>query len=441
MTIGATQLLSDYVDGYMHYVDGSWAIGKGLSKLAMIAHSEAWEKVDHSQTKAHIKREGVTKAKSTKTRGIQASDNECTAYEHPIEYAAVGHALKGLGSQKYNIPGTKTEVRFHYAGGMNHSMIAELLDELQDTLGCAQILWDEADMANCDASMNQTLNENELAVYEYLALRAAQGVAVTHQPIRGVMSTPRNTIDVRRIRYVTMGKRLSGKWNTTAGNVITLIEVRYWTLKHLPPHLQPDYAVCVHLGDDYIGRYLYKTPVDPNELAKALNDLDRMSGVQPERGLFPSVFDVSFISLGVWPTHDGKLAMVPHIGRQCKKLFWTANANGRTNRDAIGSSIAEAFWPTYYGCEMMMRLLKYHNTTDKRVAEVWYHQAMLTNKQLNVDWAWGFNYKYGIGLDQLPKDLPTERGSAYVLHHPVVSHLLAVESVDTWDRPRCVGRE
>jgi hypothetical protein len=90
---------------------------------------------------------------------------------------------------------------------------------------------------------------------------------------------------------------------------------------------------------------------------------------------------------------------------------------------------------------MMMRLLKYHNTTDKRVAEVWYHQAMLTNKQLNVDWAWGFNYKYGIGLDQLPKDLPTERGSAYVLHHPVVSHLLAVESVDTWDRPRCVGRE
>jgi hypothetical protein len=397
----------------------------------------------------HVEFEILSKEFPAKARGIQFSVNDATAYENPEEYFAYAAMLKSLKDQRIAVPnvyGAPCNVRMIYAGGLNHDDIADVVATWEETRGHQQVLYDEMDGANWDATMQQGTVEAELRVYEMLGMRAHEGARIAAGAINSKLCVPHNAVLARSIRYVTRWKRLSGKWNTTVGNVTVAMEIRFWTLRHLPKHLCPVEVECLMLGDDFLAAYWFDSLVDPNELASAINDLDKKCGITPERGIFSSILDVSFISMGFWRTHDGGLAAVPHPARQLKKLFWTIRgAETEKRRHLIASGIAEGFWPIYKGFRLMENFLRPHYTikgaweTDLPGYAWW--RENFTLRFRGVDWSTGVEYKYGIPLKALPTELPRSlTDTAYVMSHPLVDHMSAIEGLDPADRARCVGK-
>jgi len=439
-----TTLMADYVAGWMHYADGCWRKGKPQTKLNSIDRSEVWDPIEHSKAKGQLKKECLTKVEPKKARAIQFSVNDATAYEHAPEYYAYAYALKQLGGTVQHImcaDGGQIKARFIYAGGLNHTEIAEIMDSWQERRGHAYKLFDEMDGANWDSTMQENTMTAESEVYRFLGMRAFHGCVTASRTVKSSLHATDNALRKVRIRYTTKWKRLSGKWNTTVGNVTIAVEIRFFTLTHLPPHLRPAEVECLFMGDDYAAVYWFDHDVDPNALCAALNYFDSCCGITPERGLFRNVTDITFISLGVWLTRSGRVALAPHPGRQFNKLFWTvSDALDPVKRAMIASGISEAFWPTYKGFELMEQFLKVHCTSHKRMApEIWYLEQ-LTRTPLDIDWAAGFVHKYNLPISALPRRLPSHNGNTVIIRHPIIEMMMAIEGLDPCDRPSCVGR-
>lgn len=440
-----SKLLTEYVVAYMGQASGEWRVGRGEARLRQIDHSRLWDTIDNGKAKGMIKFEPLSKDEPKKSRGIQFSENDATAYEHPDEYHAVSDALKTIGDGPFLIStaaGKSIKATFRYAGGYDHDVLGGVVTQMDTKRGYKAVLYDEMDGANWDSTMQQPTMEQEVRVYEFLGLRAAVGARRAMGAVSAKMSVPHNAQHKRHIRYVTQYKRMSGKWNTTVGNVIVAMEIRYWVLKQLPDHLAPAEVECLFLGDDYLAAYWFEQDVDPVAMHDALDYYDSKCGITPERGVFRSILDTTFISLGIWKTFDGTLAVAPHPGRQLRKLMWTTScADSKRRREEIASSIAEAFFPIYNGFEMMQSFLKVHHTRPGASASVdWYTKFMYTKRNKNIDWVGGFAYKYGLPIKALPKRIPQPSSHAIICQHPFVTIVQEIESLDPGQRPRHVGR-
>jgi hypothetical protein len=194
------------------------------------------------------------------------------------------------------------------------------------------------------------------------------------------------------------------------------------------------------LGDDFIAVYWFDYDVNLDDFCKAINDLDAYSGITPERALFTSILDISFISLRVWRTRSGGVAMVPNLARQFNKLFWTTSRPGcEARRRAIAGGICEAFMETYAGFEAMTSFLQNHRS-DRTIEYQAYNADLLAGVGRDIDWAAGFLYHYGLPLAAIPKRFPRFDTAPIVCRHPVIEVMLGIEGLDPRDRPRCAGR-
>lgn len=429
----AAHLCSHYKLNLALQDEGAWRIGRGQSKLAKIDRSKLWDKPMHGRASAFVKREFSSKI-PTKARLIQGNLNECTAYEFPEEYMALSMALKE--TIEFDIYGCKCQ--FHYAGGMDHNQLSDLITEWELKRGKFGY-YDERDGKNWDATMQEPLLRAEADVYMMLGMRAAGAFLERSAMVKGSIRL-KNGLTTQTVKYTTSWKRLSGDWNTSVGNTMVSMMIVAATLSELPAELRPSSVDALFMGDDYLGMYKFEQFVCPKALKIALDALDSKWGITPERGIFQDVFATTFISLGVWPRHNGGLQFVPQPAKQLRKLFWTIHKQhgNRCAEQACANAIA--FWPVYWGFPLMMKFLSLHydKTIIPRLSVGTYFEKMITHRQRDVNWAYGFLCRYRLPFTATMFEYSVV-DVKHIYYHPVVEEMLRVEALDPQERPQCLS--
>jgi len=434
-TVYKQRLRHEYFCAYSREMEEEWRVGKSLAKLHGIDESKRLDVPTPCRGKTFVKLEVSSKA-PTKARLIQANHNECTAYEYPEEYRAATSAIKKVVCEPTVIDGVVFEL--HYAGGYNHSELSALFTQfITECTGHYYI--DERDGKNWDSTMQRETLLAELDVYKMLKMHAADRFGQRCSENRATISC-KDGLEKTIIRYVSRWKRLSGDWNTSLGNTMISMMVCVHAITSLPTHLRPARVRAMFMGDDYLGVYYYAQLPCPIDLSRALNAGEQHMGITPERGLFVDPLAVTFISLSVWPTHDGAYQFVPQPAKQMVKLFWSVKRLHPNQIPGYSTDVAKCLWATYHGFPMMMQFLKAHYKPKSRVSEKWdhYFADMLVADVANVDWQTGFVYKYGIPYSATHFQLPKVDGA--ILHHPVVAAMLEIELADPAERRSCVSR-
>lgn len=429
-------LRAAYQSSLVNNFADEWRVGKKVVKLAQIDRSKIVDVLKCTRAKSFVKFEVGYKIPS-KARLIQGHVNEATAYEHPDEYAAFGAALKIISGHTFDDSGIA--IRFVYAGGYNHDELSDLLTEARDSFG-PHTLYDERDGVNWDSTMQQPTLMAEALVYEMLSMRVIEAFRARHGFCSGAIKCKLRTQarTFTRVFYTTAWKRLSGDWNTSYGNTVISMIITFVTLTELPPHLRPRKALCMFMGDDYLGVYGYTEKVCPKMLASALNHNETSMGIEPVRGIFDDPLFVHFISLSVWPKKDGGLQFVPMPARQLRKLFWAATRVLPQQQLAYRNGLCVAFWPVYYGFALMMKFLKCHYTPGITPLPMDWWNFPLSDRIRDVNWQFGFSWKYGIPYSATTFDWsPPDQAGWF--ESPVVDWMLAIEVLDPQDRKQCIS--
>jgi hypothetical protein len=233
------------------------------------------------------------------------------------------------------------------------------------------------------------------------------------------------------VKYFTAWKRLSGDWDTSCGNTLISMLIAIAAIVGIPAHLRPRTAALFLMGDDYLGVYSFDHKVCRVTLGQALAAEEASYGITPEYGITDDPMLVSFISLGLWPRHNGGFQFVPHPGKQLNKLFVAARPVLAKNIPEYITALSISFWPVFWGWPLMMKFLKLHHITmTTKMANPHYYADMLTRRCRNVNWCAGFMAKYKIPFVATHFEL----GDALMQRHPVVDLMLAFESADPCNR-------
>lgn len=422
-----TQILPQFVKTNYYsslvHAPKMWTHNKPLHKVQMIQKSFKQDDVRIRKGRAFIKKEMYVGKIPTKARMIQGNPNHITAYEYVEEFTAIMALFKHLKDNTFEYQGVSYQ--FSYASGMNHNQIADLVAGW-DTDVCRRLL-DECDGKNWDATMQEPLLMAEAAVYAMLDPLVAkhcldrssgcwmQAMAYKHSPIF----------------YFILWKRLSGDWNTSVGNTIISMMIRFYVLSTCAAQYNLKRVSAIFMGDDYLASYWFERPVCPVHLCNTLNQLEQSTGIEPKRGLFNDLSHVSFISLGFWPTASG-YAAVPHPGHMLAKAFVSVNAD--INPRTYCHEMAVAFLPAYKGFHFMEAFFhKYlqrgwvHTKTRKDYAG-WWHDLI---SDRIIKWSSAFLLKYGFSIQCMRfPDCP----DYCVINHPLVDEMIRIEMLDPDER-------
>lgn len=412
-------------------LEGQWRSSKTQGKLRTIDRSWVLDVETNHCGKSFIKREVGIKV-MTKTRLIQGHYNEFTSYRHPEEYAAMSKTLQETIVLHY----AGIDFILQYAGGLNHDALSDQFSEYWSLAKHPYL--HERDGKNWDSTMQEPLLRAELELYQLLGMRASEAFLLRSSNMIGSIATKVGKLR-HILKYSIAWKRLSGDWNTSCGNTLISMLITLVVLSELPPGLKPSKVYAWFMGDDYLGIYDYDIPPPPQALLTALNDGEASMGITPVAGIYDDPLRVSFISLGLWPRHEGGFQFVPFPAKQLVKLFHAPKLVHHSNIADYQTALAIAFWPTFWGFPLMQRFLKQHYTRpstkyncDLLFDDAPYWCSQFTKRARGVNWVAGFCFKYDIPYAATLFDLPGEFG---VYRHPTVERMLEIEALDPDQRP------
>jgi len=416
-----------YAQSWLSVTDWDLESGRTAAKRQLIYHSRAFDHPRYDRATSFPKRE-VNSGEPRKARLIQAQVSESSAYNHDREYYAVLKALGCLGDHEFLLHGVKCT--FVYAGGHNHDSLSDLVSVWLAEPGVFCI--DERDGKNWDATMQLETLTAEYDIYASLGMYAAQDVRRRFQEVVGRILVKYGKTRIK-MKYKTMYKRLSGDWNTTAGNTIISMMVVYHTLGQLPEHLRPTKVQALFMGDDYWAKYTFNKLPNLCDLHAALDFFDSQMGITPERGIFLDPLATTFISLTLWPRKVGGYQFVPKPAKQLRKLFWSPKRVSPRHRQMIVNGMCICLWPVYQGFELMQKFLKHHYVPAAgHLKYDHFFGSMFTKVGRDVDWGGGFLSKYSVPFQATRFDLPP---GYWVAYHPVIDIMLREEEADPKDRP------
>jgi hypothetical protein len=419
----------------------AWRSGKGLVKLALIDESIALQRFDNGRVDMMLKKE-VTSVQFSepafpkKARAIQFNITLRTAYEFGNEQFNLGHALASATSDWIEHGGVRFLLR--YTAEMNPVEIAEFATEAEARRSHGYSFIDERDGKNWDANVQtphrQALVEWYGQINPQLRRVAEEGIKVHGAYRKGKV----------KITYTVDGTVKSGHFDTSSGNAALNIDVTAQAIVSLPAALRPVEVRGLVMGDDLLLWLYFDHEVSPTEYCAAINAAEQALGIHPVRGIFKDVRNVSFCSMTFYERKNGALAIMPKMGRQFAKLFWTINPLNQRNPQRLASTIAHAFHPTYHTFPPMRLFLEHHMGVapiECRVDEwtralPWVLRQHELPKYDDVNWVSGNEVKYGMidGTLDFMADALAAVGPAGAIRSHAVDLMLKEDLSDPADR-------
>ncbi len=422
---------------------GAWRVGRGLTKLRDIDESLAMDQPDRKRVSMMIKKEvsivpfGAPELPK-KARGIQFCTNLRTAYEHAVEQYSFGHALAQATQSEITVDGVGFTIV--YTAEMPPADIAEFATEsegLRARYPCSFL--DERDGKNWDANV-QVAHREAIAEFYGTIDPILEKIARASIRVKGKYGSAGV-----QVTYEINGTVKSGHWDTSSGNAALNLEVTVQAIISLPDRMKPVRVRGLVMGDDLLLWLYFPAAVDAKGYVDAINKAETALGIHPVRGVFADVRCVSFCSNTFYTTSQGKLAMVPKLGRTFAKLFWTVTPLAGRDPARLASTIAHAFYPVYLGYHPMREFLRHHmgvpplDAQDVVSSQLPYLCRSGLPTWEGVQWAEGNLVKYGI----LPGTLDDIRtlllGRAGGLHHPAIDMMIQQDQSDPCDRRGCLA--
>lgn len=435
-----TQCVKMYHESACAFASNSWEIGRGLAKLSKIDESIALDQREDGVVSLMLKKEvnavSLTNPQlPSKARGIQFNVNLRTAYEFGNEQYNFCHALAEASEKPFVIGNTEFHLR--YTASMTPEDLGQFAVESErERANWVDSFLDERDGKNWDANV-QTAHRQALVEWYREISQTLYDVASKNIQVKGKY---RNKSF--KLVYEIDGTVKSGHFDTSSGNGALNIEVTAQAIAGLPKELRPRLVRGLIMGDDLLLWLYFDIVVDPQAYLNAINQLEAKLGINPVRGLFRDVLNVSFCSLGFYHTNTGIVA-VPKLGRVFAKLFWTVTPLMGRDPARLASTIAHSFYPTYHQYRPMREFLKRHMD----VAPLEVDQRTWAPSTIpyvcrefglprgdGVHWASGNEVKYGLcagTLEDIGEVLEMGPG---IVQHDVVDIMLREDMSDPPDR-------
>lgn len=424
----------------------AWRVGRGVGKLGHIEESCTYDLRTDGRVNMMLKKEVTPVSYSEpeypkKARGIQFNTNLRTAYEFAPEQFSLCHALAKASRPPRVVDGVKFNVV--YTADMNLAEVARFATEseaLRGSYKCSVL--DERDGKNWDANV-QTVHREALAEWYSLIHPTLAKVARANIQVRGTYRK-----GDFRLTYDVNGTVKSGHFDTSSGNGALNLEVTISAILGLPTKLRPAAVRGLVMGDDLLLWLYFDQVVDFKEYAAAIAALEAGLGIQPVRGLFDNVLNVSFCSLGFYWSHEGLVA-VPKLGRTFAKLFWTVTPLQGRDPARLASTIAASFYPLFHEYAPMREFLRHHMKAPPLEKELvdehmpylsWIAGEQSLSALSGVHWDSGNQVKYGLlsgTLGDMPdvlNDCPTG-----LVSHPAVDIMLQQDLSDPPERRGCLA--
>lgn len=411
--------------------------------MAAVEESVCYDNLDYSRVNMMLKKEvNIIPLESMKlpgkARAIQYCTNLRSAYELATEQTSLCHALAEATDTELAFEGVQVHIR--YTAEMSPEQLGLFATESENMRAAYHDSFlDERDGKNWDANVQIDHRKALVGWYHLICPQLA------HQARAQICVTGRYSKRGVRVAYKVCGTVKSGHWDTSSGNAALNIEITVQAIVTLPERLRPVRVRGLVMGDDLLLWLYFDHDVDPREYAAAVNGAERRLGINPVRGIFKDILNVSFCSMGFYHTSQGVLVALPKIGRCFAKLFWTTTAMQGRDPRRIASTIAHAFYPAYVQYEPMRLFLKHHMRFPPIECDISGSLPyVLREWQLprihGICWAEGNAVKYGIPPDALSDmaEILQECPSG-VVHHPLIDRILEQDLSDPPDRRGVLG--
>lgn len=439
--VGLTPRLRAAYDDLCTRKSEQWKVGRGQVKLTQIGESITYDGLDYDRVNMMLKKEvNIVDLRKRelpkKARAIQFCTNLRTAYERAVEQTSFCHALAESTASEHEYGGIKCCVR--YTAEMSPYEIAQFATDCEGRRAAYSCTYlDERDGKNWDANV-QKGHRHVLAdwygeIDEVLRRQAKAAIKVRGKYVHGGV----------RIAYSVDGTVKSGHWDTSSGNGALNLEITMQAAASLPLQLRPVEIRGLIMGDDLLLWLYFNHEVDAIEYTQAINNAEKRLGINPVRGLFTDILNVSFCSMGFYWTAAG-LACVPKLGRCFAKLFWTVTPLAGRDPLRMASTIAHAFYPLYHEYKPMRDFLKHHMRVppiecDLGDAMPYILRDNVVPRWPGIRWAEGNLVKYGLPADALDDIGDHIRDvKAAVIDHPIVNMMLEQDLADPPERRGCL---
>lgn len=418
--------------------DEAWRVGRGTAKLMQIEESIQTDELSFDRVNMMLKKEvnivPFDKPElPKKARAIQFCTNLRTAYENATAQHSMCHALSE--ATEHEVTYRNIKCRVLYTAAMTPKQIAEFATEAEAHRAqypCSFL--DERDGKNWDANV-QTPHRWRIAEWYGTFSRKLEEIAKAAIKVKGAYAQGNV-----KISYKVNGTVKSGHWDTSSGNAALNLEVTMQAIGNLPASIRPSEVRGLIMGDDLLLWLYFSQAVEPAVYAREINIAEAALGIQPVRGLFTDVLNVSFCSMTFYWTRSHGLAIVPKLGRTFAKLFWTVTPLQNRSPARLASTIAHAFYPLYHEYEPMRVFLKHHMGVPPIEME-WTSALPYAMREGVIDtwpginWAEGNAVKYGLLNSTLSEmsELLSGLGSGGI-DHPAVNIMIAQDTADPPER-------
>lgn len=376
-----------------HLRIGAWRKNKNLAKQVMIEQSIAYDQPKTSWVKSHIKTE-LALNYPKKARLIQGFLSLRDSYEFADEYRAFTEALVQWARIPRNYFGMYVEMVS--ACGMNRLQISKLVSNwiLENPLKANVQLFID-DLSNMDGSVQAAHLDPHYDLLEYLDPYLGRHARASFK-FKGMAKHKQGLVF-----YTGMATVKSGAQDTSSGQTCRRIECFVRTCKLIG---------CVSIKGIAFGDDIWVI-IEGNVTAEQIDLMQRQFGWK-SKGTFVSCVEQSdFLASSFVPLLTGGYTMVPLIGRQLSKLFWTWRNVPPMLRGSYCYQVAEAFLPCYEGFSFMERWLHWHMSI-----QVKHHFKMQRPEE-------------PVWVSEGPKDWPLFIGRRYGLPMPPAELCLLINSV------------
>lgn len=392
----------------------AWQARKSQSFRQRILDSIAVDPPHPRLIKAHIKTE-VCAMFPSKARLIQASFSNRDSYEFADEYRAFTHALICWTS----IPRVHfgMQVFLRSACGLNHVDMAVQMSEWITTYGrLAHYFID--DISNMDGSVQAVHLEEQIALYrecdKHLADHAAASVR-----FRGFVQAKSSCPTT--VAYGGIATVKSGAQDTSSGQTTRRID----TFVRALSGTGVTHIIGFAFGDDL---WVMLLGVCPSP--EAMYQLQARCGWKTKGVYVDCPEQTDFLACSLVPDTAGNYALVPLIGRQLAKLFWTWRPLPERFRGEYLRQVAVGMLPHYAGFHFMEDWLRWHLQfpTGPKLRGFTYHTR--TFHTTPCLWSVFIARRYNLGMPEVFNFKQFPKENSVLISHPWADQVMRYDLTD-----------